>query len=97
MLPVPKSKIVEARHTNSPGTSCSVAKYVAGTIVDELGELGPGEPFGATPVAPRAAIVTVGDCRDCPDLTHHPEVADSDPAPTTAGAWPAATEVFTCP
>ena len=96
MLPVPNSEIVEATHTDSPETSCSVAKCVAGTIADELGELGRDEPFGATPVAPPAAIVTVEDCRDCPDLTHNPEVADSDPAPTTAaGAWPA-TEAFMC-
>jgi hypothetical protein len=95
MLPVPKSEIVEATDTDSPETSCSVAKYVAGTIADELCERGRGEPFGATPVAPRAAIVTVGDCRNCPDLTHNPEVTDSDPAPsTTAGTWPAATEVL---
>jgi hypothetical protein len=97
MLPVPKAEIVEARDTDSPETSCTVATYVAGTIADELCELGRGELFGATPVAPRAAIVTVRDCRDCPDLTHNPEVADSDPAPTTtAGAWPAAAEVFMC-
>lgn len=43
--------------------------------MDELCELGRGETFGTTPVAPRAAIGTVGDCRDCPDLTHNPEVA----------------------
>ena len=43
--------------------------------MDELCELGQYETFGTTPVAPHAAIGTVGDCRDCPDLTHNPEVA----------------------
>ena len=70
MLPVPKSEIVTATDTDSPETSCSVATYVAGTIADELGR---GEPLGATPVAPRAVIETVGHCRNCPDLTHNPE------------------------
>jgi hypothetical protein len=60
-----------------------VAKCVAGTIVDELCELGWGETFGTTSVAPRAAIGTVGDCRDCPDLTHNPEVGGSNPPPAT--------------
>jgi len=39
--------------------------------VDELCELGRGKTFGTGPVAPRAAIGTVGDRRDCPDLTHN--------------------------
>jgi hypothetical protein len=60
--------------------------------MDELYELGRGETFGTTPVAPRAAIGTSRDCRDCPALTHNPEVAGSDLAPTTAGSWSAATE-----
>jgi hypothetical protein len=77
MLPVPKSETVEATDTDPPKTSCSAAKDVAGTLANELGKLGRSEPSGATPVAPRAAIVTVGDCRDCPDLTHNPEIADS--------------------
>ena len=47
--------------------------------MDELCELGRGETFGATPVAPRAAIGTMGDRRDCPDLTHNPEIANSNP------------------
>ena len=38
----------------------SVAKCVAGTIVDELRELGRSGTFGTSPVAPRAAIGTVG-------------------------------------
>lgn len=46
--------------------------------MDELCELGEGETFGATPVASRAAIGTVGDRRDCPDLTHNPEVVGSN-------------------
>ena len=41
----------------------------------ELCKLGRRETFGTTPVALPAAIGTVGDCRDCPDLTHNPEVA----------------------
>jgi hypothetical protein len=49
MLPVPKSEIVEATDTDAPETSCSVAKYVAGTIADELCELGQGEPVRGDP------------------------------------------------
>jgi len=30
-------------------------------------------------MAPRAAIGTVGDRRDCPDLTHNPEIAGLNP------------------
>ena len=47
--------------------------------MDELCELGRGETFGTTLVAPRAAIGTVKDRRDCPDLTHNPEIAGSNP------------------
>jgi hypothetical protein len=30
-------------------------------------------------MAPHAAIGTVGDRQDCPDLTHNPEIARSNP------------------
>jgi hypothetical protein len=82
--PVAPTNTRPSRHVERPERQYgSVAKCVAGTTVDELCELGRGGTFGTTPVAPRAAIGTVGDSRDCPDLTHNPEVVGSNPAPAT--------------
>lgn len=59
----------------------SVAKCVAGTLVDELCELGRGGTFGTTPVAPRVAIGTVGD-RDQRADDSGDDNADDNRAPT---------------